>query len=102
MDLLFSRYASPFLFVDTLIQSNSLHKGLLDIIKLKDEEMTWQIYCSLISNPMSKVKSYKDFKNQLGRGQSISTKINSKGLKSIQVKEISEQSSNILNSFKPR
>ena len=102
MDLLFSRYASPFLFVDTLIKSNSLHKGLLDIIKLKDEEMTWQMYCSLLSNPMSKVKSYKDFKNQLGRGQSISTKSNSKGLKSIQVKEISEQSSNILNSFKPR
>ena len=100
--MLFSRYASPFLFVDTLIQSNSLHKGLLDIIKLKDEEMTWQMYCSLISNPMSKVKSYKDFKNQLGRRQSISTKSNSKGLKSIQVKEISEQSSNILNSFKPR
>ena len=102
MDLIFSRYSSPFLFIDSLIKSNSLIKGIIEIIKLKDDELTWQMYCSLISNPMSKVTAYKDFKNQLGRRQSISTKSNSKGLKSIQVKEISEQSSNILNSFKPR
>lgn len=102
MDLLFNRYASPFLFVDTLIKSNSLHKGLLDIIKLKDEEMTWQMYCSLLSNPMSKIKSYKDFKNQLRRGQSSNTKNNSKELKAIQVKEISEKSNSILSKFKPQ
>ena len=102
MDLIFSRYSSPFLFIDSLIKSNSLIKGIIEIIKLKDDELTWQMYCSLVSNPMSKIESYKDFKNQLGRRQSISTKSNSKGLKSIQVKEISEQSSNILNSFKPR
>lgn len=102
MDLIFSRYSSPFLFLDSLIKINSLTKGIFEIIKFKDDELTWQMYCSLLSNPMSKVKSYKDFKNQLGRGQSISTKSNSKELKSIQVKEISEQSSNILNSFKPR
>ncbi len=102
MDLIFSRYSSPFLFIDSLIKSNSLIKGIIEIIKLKDDELTWQMYCSLLSNPMSKVKSYKDFKNQLGRGQSINTKNNSKELKSIQIKEISEKSSNILNGFKPR
>lgn len=102
MDLIFSRYSSPFLFIDSLIKSNSLIKGIIEIIKLKDDELTWQMYCSLVSNPMSKIESYKDFKNQLGRGQSINTKNNSKELKSIQVKEISEKSSNILNSFKPR
>ena len=102
MELIFSRYSSPFLFIDSLIKSNSLIKGIIEIIKLKDDELTWQMYCSLLSNPMSKVKSYKDFKNQLGRGQSINTKNNSKELKSIQVKEISEKSSNILNGFKPR
>lgn len=102
MDLIFSRYSSPFLFIDSLIKSNSLIKGIIEIIKLKDDELMWQMYCSLLSNPMSKVKSYKDFKNQLGRGQSINTKNNSKELKSIQVKEISEKSSNILNGFKPR
>lgn len=102
MDLIFSRYSSPFLFIDSLIKSNSLIKGIIEIIKLKYDELTWQMYCSLVSNPMSKIESYKDFKNQLGRGQSINTKNNSKELKSIQVKEISEKSSNILNSFKPR
>lgn len=102
MDLIFSRYSSPFLFIDSLIKSNSLIKGIIEIIKLKDDELTWQMYCSLISNPMSKVTSYKDFKNQLGRRQSINTKNNSKELKSIQIKEISEKSSNILNGFKPR
>ena len=102
MDLIFNRYSSPFLFINSLINTNSLSKGILEIINLKDDELTWQMYCSLLSNPMSKIKSYKDFKKQLGRGQSSNTKNNSKELKAIQVKEISEKSNSILSKFKPQ
>lgn len=102
MDLIFNRYSSPLLFIDSLINSGFLIKGILEIIKIKDDELTWQMYCSLLSNPMSKIKSYKDFKNQLRRGQSSNTKNNSKELKAIQVKEISEKSNSILSKFKPQ
>lgn len=102
MDLLFSRYASPFLFVDSLIKSNSLFKGLLSIIQIKDDELTWQMYCSLLSNPMNKIKSYKEFKNNLyGKRGGVQDRHTNK-LKENEVKHIAEQSNSILSKFKPR
>lgn len=100
--MLFSRYANPFLFVDSLIKSNSLSKGLLSIIQIKDDELTWQMYCSLLSNPMNKIKSYKDFKNNLyGKRGGVQDRHTNK-LKENEVKHIAEQSNSILSKFKPR
>lgn len=102
MDLLFSRYANPFLFVDTLIKSNSLYKGLLSVIQVKDDEMAWQMYCSLLANPMNKIKSYKEFKNNLyGKRGGVQDRHTNK-LKENEVKQIAEKSNNILNNFKPQ
>lgn len=102
MDLLFSRYANPFLFVDTLIKSNSLYKGLLSVIQVKDDEMAWQMYCSLLANPMNKIKSYKEFKNNLYGKRGVVQDRHTNKLKENEVKQIAEKSNNILNNFKPQ
>lgn len=102
MDLIFNRYSSPFLFINSLINTNSLSKGILEIINLKDDELTWQMYCSLLSNPMNKIKSYKDFKNNLyGKRGGVQDRHTNK-LKENEVKHIAEQSNSILSKFKPR
>ena len=100
--MLFSRYANPFLFVDTLIKSNSLYKGLLSLIQVKDDEMTWQMYCSLLSNPMNKIKSYKEFKNNLYGKRGTTQERHTNELKENEVKQIAEQSNSILSKFNPR
>lgn len=72
------------------------------MIEIKEEEMTWQMYCSLLSNPMSKIKSYKDFKANLHGKRTKEANTYTKELKEIEVKNISEKSNNILSKFKPR
>lgn len=98
---MFSRYANPFLFVDSLMKSNSLSKGLLSIFQIKDEELTWQMYCSLLANPMSKIKSFKQFKNDLLGGNTSKTDTNVNDLHEKEVKDIANKSADILNKFKP-
>ena len=100
--MLFCRYSNPYLLIDTLIKSNSLRKGLLDIIKIKDEESMWEMYCSLLSNPMNKIKSFKEFKNKMYGGKVNKTEPLRKTLKGDEVLSISNKSDNILKNFKPR
>lgn len=98
---MFSRYANPFLFVDSLMKSNSLSKGLLSIFQIKDDELIWQMYCSLLANPMSKIKSFKQFKNDLLGGNTSKTDTNVNDLHEKEVKDIANKSADILNKFKP-
>ena len=98
---MFSRYANPFLFVDSLMKSNSLSKGLLSIFQIKDDELIWQMYCSLLANPMSKIKSFKQVKNDLLGGNTSKTDTNVNDLHEKEVKDIANKSADILNKFKP-
>ena len=102
MDLLFNRYANPFLFINTLIKSNSLKKGLLDVLKIKDEELMWETYLSLVANPLNKIKSFDEFKSKTGVSNVDVSHSNNNGLQEKEVKDISNQSNNILKNFKPQ
>lgn len=80
-----------------------MYKGLLSLIEIKQDELTWQMYCSLLANPMNKIKSYKDFKKRLyGGGNSNRNTAQQKELREIEVEKISKQSNNILAKFKPQ
>lgn len=59
MDLLFHRYASPFL-LDQVILYGDLSEFISTVWKIKDEEMQWQYFLSKVFD-----KSFDDFKNTL-------------------------------------
>ena len=60
MDLLFKRYASPFVLLDNLIATASLSNFIDDLFKFigeeKQEETTWQFFLHKVFD-----KSWKDF-----------------------------------------
>ena len=64
MDLLFKRYASPFLLIDQLILTNSLDKFIDDLFKFmgeeKQEQTKWEFFLHKIYD-----KSWKEFCNEI-------------------------------------
>lgn len=60
MDLLFHRYASPFLLLDQIIPSGDLADFISTVWEIRDEEMQWQYFLSKVFD-----KSFEDFKETL-------------------------------------
>lgn len=60
MDLLFHRYASPFLLLDQIIPSGDLSEFISTVWEMRDEEMQWQYFLSKVFD-----KSFEDFKESL-------------------------------------
>ncbi|MCI7043365.1 MAG: hypothetical protein MR992_14810 [Lachnospiraceae bacterium] len=60
MDLLFHRYASPFLLLDQIIPSGDLSEFISTVWKIRDEEMQWQYFLSKVFD-----KSFEEFKESL-------------------------------------
>ena len=64
MDLLFKRYASPFLLIDQLILTNGLDKFIDDLFKFmreeKQEQTKWEFFLHKIYD-----KSWKEFCNEI-------------------------------------
>ena len=44
MDLLFRRYASPFLLLDEVIKNNRLSEFVAEVMKSENERQTWEFY----------------------------------------------------------
>lgn len=62
MDLLFKRYANPFLIIDQMILVGRFGDFLLELIDIVDEETTWEFY---LHTDMLKDKSFEEFKQSL-------------------------------------
>ena len=60
MDLLFSKYANPFLFVDGMIQTGRFAEFVLEFIELENEKQLWEFYLHKVYD-----KSFEDFKRSL-------------------------------------
>lgn len=60
MDLLFHRYASPFLLLDQLIPTGDLSDFISTIWEIREEEMQWQYFLSKVFD-----KSFEDFKETM-------------------------------------
>lgn len=60
MDLLFHRYASPFLLLDQIIPFGGLSDFIGTVWQMHDEEMQWQYFLSRVFD-----KSFEDFKESL-------------------------------------
>lgn len=64
MDLLFSKYASPFLLIDTLIQTNSLSEYISDMYRFtaeeKQEQSKWEFFLHKVYD-----ESWNDFNDRM-------------------------------------
>ena len=91
MDLLFKRYASPFLLIDQLILTNGLDKFIDDLFEFmgeeKQEQTKWEFFLHKIYD-----KSWKEFCNEI----EVSNVENN-----VDIVETLNNSKNILNNFTP-
>ena len=91
MDLLFVRYASPFLLIDQLILTNGLDKFIDDLFKFmgeeKQEQTKWEFFLHKIYD-----KSWKEFCNEI----EVSNVENN-----VDIGETLIKSKNILTNFTP-
>lgn len=60
MDLLFKRYASPFLLIDSLIDGNRLLEFVNELIDLNNEEEIYNLWLHKVYD-----KSYLEFKEEV-------------------------------------
>ena len=93
MDLLFKRYASPFILIDNLIligSSSSFIDDLIDFInEEKEEQVQWEFFLHKVFD-----KSWKEFCDELIAQESINDE-------KIDLGATVEKSKNMLNNFTP-
>lgn len=92
MDLLFKRYASPFDYLDTLLDCNNIVDGVINIWETADDDKAWEMYLS--NNPYNE-KSFEDWKKELQQKTP-------KAMSEAEIGATIEKSQNILKNFKPQ
>lgn len=94
MDLLFKRYASPFSFVDGMIQTGRFYEFVIDFIKTTNQEMEekydWDFFLHKVFD-----KSYQEFKEE------IKTNKENQEMSEQDIETTVQYSMNILNNFNP-
>ena len=87
MDLLFKRYASPFVLLDSLIIANSLNSFVDDLIVFVKEDNEWEFFLHKVYD-----KSWKEFSDDIKLSENE---------KPIDLGATLIKSKNILNNFTP-
>ena len=94
MDLLFKRYASPFLFINGMIQTGRFCEFVYSFTKTinaeKEEETSWEFFLHRVFEG-----SYADFKEMLRNNK------NNKNLSERTIETTVQHSMKILNNFNP-
>ena len=87
MDLLFKRYASPFILLDGLILTNSLNNFISDFIGFVNKDKEWEFFLHKIYD-----KSWSEFSNDMKQ---------SENQQPIDLGATIVKSKNMLNNFTP-
>ena len=87
MDLLFVRYASPFVLLDGLILTNSLNNYVDDFFDFINEDREWEFFLHKVYD-----KSWSEFSNDMKQ---------SENQKPIDLGATIVKSKNMLNNFTP-
>ena len=87
MDLLFSRYASPFVLLDNLIITNSLNNFVNDFFDFVTEDSEWEFFLHKVYD-----KSWSEFSNEMKQ---------SENQKQVDLGATIVKSKNMLNNFTP-
>ena len=87
MDLLFVRYASPFVLLDGLIMTNSLNSFVDDFFDFVNEERNWEFFLHKVYD-----QSWSDFVKEIEQ---------SENQKPVDLGATIVKSKNMLNNFTP-
>ena len=87
MELLFTRYASPFVLLDGLILTNSLNNFVYDFFDFINEERNWEFFLHKVYD-----QSWSDFVKEIEQ---------SKNQKPIDLGATLVKSKNMLSNFTP-
>ena len=94
MDLLFKRYASPFLFMDGMLQtcrfSEFVDEFMHTVYAENEDQTSWEFYLHKVQEG-----SYKDFKDEL------ETDKQNQNMSKESIEETIQNSLGILNNFTP-
>jgi hypothetical protein len=94
MDLLFKRYASPFLFIDGMIRTGRFCSFVEEfcetIMKEKEEQTNWEYFLHKVWEG-----SFKDFKANIENNREL------QNLSKTIIETTVQKSMNILNNFNP-
>ena len=66
MDLLFKRYASPFLLLDEMLLCGRFHEFVAELMKMHNEETENETLWDLYLHSAFLERSFVEFKNSLG------------------------------------
>ena len=92
MDLLFKRYASPFLLVDQMILTGNFTEFVAKLVELDADEKLWQFFLHKVDEE----KSFNDWKASLGVDQQAETQMSDD-----EIKATVQSSFSILNGYEP-
>lgn len=87
MDLLFHRYASPFLLLDQIIPSGDLSEFVSKLWEINEEEMQWQYFLAKVFD-----KSFEEFKKSMKPQQPMTKR---------EIETTVRESMSMINSFIP-
>lgn len=91
MDLLFKRYASPFLLVDQMILTGNFTEFVAKVVELDADERLWQFFLHKVDEE----KSFNDWKASVV-GQQAETQ-----MPDDEIKATVQSSFSILNGYEP-
>lgn len=94
MDLLFSRYASPFSFIETMIQAGRFSEWVYETMKIvhdeREEKNMWEFFLHKVDEG-----SYQDFR------EGIKNDTNNQNMSAETIESTIQNSMDILNNFSP-
>lgn len=90
MDLLFTRYASPFLLMDGMIQNGMFCEFIYRVVKAKREADEWEVYLHKVWD-----KSFSEFRDEVRLNE------RHQHMPADQMENTIKHSMNILNNFNP-
>ncbi len=90
MDLLFKRYASPFLLLDSMIQACGFYDFVIELLTVTNEDMIYEVWLHKVYD-----KSFVDFKN------SMMTSVNTRNVSDEELVTTIQDSKSILDGFIP-
>ena len=97
MDLLFNRYASPFLILDQMIEAGRFSEFIIELFKIQNEETDNKTIWDLYLHHSFITMGFDEFKKTLGVGTHKQAEVKEKA----NIETTIAESYNMINGFVP-
>ncbi len=90
MDLLFKRYANPYIFLDSMLESGCFNEAITQIWNFDQEDISWEYFLHKVWD-----KAFDEFKNEISSNNELEP------IKEEVIEATVLKSKNILDGFTP-